>query len=77
LLGVLWEWRQARTERRLAQEGEYAADILLAQQALLENNRALTLGLLRKHRATAQACSPQGDPLHPQGSAHAHQAVAV
>ena len=33
LAGVLWQSRQATNERRLAQEGEYAADMVLAQKS--------------------------------------------
>ncbi|MHC1767241.1 MAG: WD40 repeat domain-containing serine/threonine protein kinase [Verrucomicrobiia bacterium] len=61
LAGVLWHSRQAVKERRLSQEGGYAADMLLAQQALAENNRGHALRLLEMHRQEAQ--SPAQNPV--------------
>ncbi len=62
--GVLWQWRRAATgellarqnaqaelqQRQRAEASEYAADMHLAQLALSENNRSLTLSLLDKYR---------------------------
>jgi eukaryotic-like serine/threonine-protein kinase len=62
LAGVLWQWHRARQnaqaelrQRERAEAGEYAADMLLAQHALAENNPGLAVGLLDKHRPGGKA----------------------
>jgi len=69
MAGVLWQWHQARqnaqaelrqreravTSELLERQSTYAADMLLAQQALAGNNHALALSLLDKYR-------PKGRP---------------
>ncbi len=62
LVGVSWQWRRADAERARAEAGElfarrsaYAADMHLAQLALDNNNRQLTLSLLDKHRPVGKA----------------------
>lgn len=68
--GVLWQWqratRMARAElqqRQRAQASEYAADMHLAQLALYDNNRALTLTLLHKYRPAATSGSTRNAPV--------------
>ena len=57
LTGVLWQWRRAdrnaqeeARQRLRAEENEYAADMKLAQLALMDNNVGLAVSLLNKHR---------------------------
>jgi len=48
--GILWQWRRAASGELLARQNAYAADMLLAQHALANNNRGLAVSLLDKHR---------------------------
>ena len=62
LTGVLWQWGRARQnaraelrQRERAEASKYAADMHLAQLALADNNRALAVSLLDKHRPKSKA----------------------
>jgi WD40 repeat protein/predicted Ser/Thr protein kinase len=55
LAGILWQWRRAATGELLARQNTYAADMLLAQHALDNNNRGLAVRLLDKHRPGGKA----------------------
>lgn len=57
LAGVLWQWQRATwlagaelRQRQRTEAGEYASDMHLAQLALENQNRALAVNLLNKHR---------------------------
>ncbi len=57
LNGVVWQWRRAESQRTRAEAGEllarenaYAADIKLAQLALMDNDVGQAVSLLNKHR---------------------------
>lgn len=55
LVGVLWQWRQARQLAQAEFRQRYAADIHLAQLALEQNNRPLAVSLLDKYRPTRES----------------------
>ncbi|MBP7936433.1 MAG: protein kinase [Phycisphaerae bacterium] len=48
--GVTWQWRTAVSERRTARAERYAADMLVAQQALAEGDLGQALFLLERQR---------------------------
>jgi hypothetical protein len=50
LAGVIWQWRQAESQKRVAQGRAYISEINAAEQALKANKRGRALELLRRHR---------------------------
>jgi len=48
--GVFWQWQRAKASELKARQNAYAADISLAQRALLEDDVGRALDLLNKHR---------------------------
>jgi eukaryotic-like serine/threonine-protein kinase len=55
LLGISWQWRRAEREAQAARRNLYDADMLLAEQALQENNCGRVEQLLRKHNPPESA----------------------
>jgi len=50
LSGVAWQWRRAKASELFARQNAYAADMKLAQLALMDNDVGLAVSLLNKHR---------------------------
>lgn len=50
LTGVLWQWRRAAANERLARQNAYAADMNHAQESLKEGDFGTALSLLNKYR---------------------------
>jgi len=50
LAGTTWGWRRAKVNELLARQNVYAADMKLAQLALLDNNVGFAVTMLEKHR---------------------------
>lgn len=55
--GVVWQWQRAKASELKARQNAYAADVSLAQRALLEDDVGRALDLLNKHRPAAGAGS--------------------
>jgi serine/threonine protein kinase len=53
--GVLWQWRRAKASELFARQNAYAADMKLVQHALADNDVAVALSLLNKHRPASAA----------------------
>ena len=49
MAGIAWQWRRAEAESLVARRSLYDSDMLLAQQALAEDNFGRVEQLLRKH----------------------------
>jgi len=62
--GVLWGWRRATTGELLARQNAYAADMVLTQRALVDNDTGQALRLLRRHRPGAESGfqNPKSEP---------------
>ncbi len=62
--GVLWQWRQAETQRRRAEQQAYISDVNAAQAALKANNPARALELLNCYWPANSSLTRQS-PLAP------------
>jgi len=49
IIGITWQWKRAETEARVAQRNLYVADMLLAQEALEQNDLGRATMLLNRH----------------------------
>lgn len=61
--GVLWQWRRAKAGEALARERGYAADMNLAQQALIANDVGRAVELLERHRPPVASLATLPSPL--------------
>src|SRR5262249_14534393 len=63
LAGVLWQWRRSVAAERTARQNLYAADMLLVQGALTENNLGRAKELLLRHAPAHESAGVHGSVL--------------
>ncbi len=61
--GVLRQWQRAKASELFARQNAYAADMKLAQLALLDNDVGQAVSLLNKHRPTDSSLATRHSPL--------------